>query len=158
MRRGASLLEPVQAIAVAIDISEGAALSSEAIRDLLGLPHGAVCDGFRPGVAIPPEAVRDPTGGNEIRQTVVIDVHDPFAAVGDEFVVNAHSSELMLLPLAAIGTRILIPVSAAEQIRKAVAIHVEHRDTLGVVGAETMGRKSNARLAAVAITSALQSN
>src|SRR5882757_7091544 len=142
-------------LAVAVDISEGAALGIVAVSDFLGLPHGAGGDGLGPGVAIPPEAVRDPAGGDEIGQTVVIDVDDPFSAVGDELVVYADGAKLMLLPLATICAGILVPVSAAEQIQKTVAIHVEHGDTFGMVGAETMGKKGNARLAAGAVTRVL---
>src|SRR5205807_7791853 len=71
--------------------------------------------------------------------------------------VDANGAELMLLPLATVGTGILVPVSAAEQIQKAVAIHVEHRDAFGMVGAETMGEEGDARFAAGAVTRVLHS-
>ena len=63
--------------------------------------------GLGAGVAVPPEAVRDPAGGDEIRQAVVVDVDDPLSAVGDELVVNTDGAELMLFPLATIGAGIL---------------------------------------------------
>ena len=136
---------------VAIDIGEGAALGVVAVGDLLGLPHGAVCDGLGPRVAIPPEAVRDPTGGDQIGQAIVINVDHPFSAVGDELVVDPDGAELMLLPLAAVCTGVLVPVSAAEQVRKTIAIHVKHGDAFGMVGAETMGEKGDSRLAIRAV-------
>jgi hypothetical protein len=143
--------------AVAVDVGESAAFSVVAVSDLLGLPHRAGCDGLRPGIAIPPEAVGDPAGGDEIGQTIVIDVDDPFSTVGHEFVVDADATELMLLPFAAVRTGILVPVSAAEQVRKAVTIHVEHRDAFGMVGAETMGKKGDTRLASRAAAGMLHS-
>ena len=139
-------------LAISVYVRKGATLGIEAVGDLLGLPHGAVRDGFGPWVAIPPKAIRDPTSGDEIGQAVVIDIDDPFAAIGDEFIVDANGAELMLLPLAAVGTWIFVPVSAAEQVRKAIAIHVKHRDAFGMVGAETMGKKGHSRFAVRVVT------
>ena len=103
--------------AVAVDVGEGAAFGVEAVGDLFGLPHGAGGGGFGTGVAIPPEAVGDPAGGDEIGQAVVVDVDDPLAAVVDEFVVDADGAELMLLPLSALGAGVLVPVGSAENDR-----------------------------------------
>jgi hypothetical protein len=95
-------------------------------------------------VAIPPEAVGDPAGGDEIGQAVVVDVDDPLAAVVDEFVVDPDGAELMLLPLSTLGAGVLVPVGSAEKIGEAVVVHVEERDAFGVVGAQTMREKGNA--------------
>ncbi len=133
--------------AVAVDVGECAAFGVEAVGDLFGLPHLACGDGLWAGVAIPPEAVRDPAGGDEIGMAIVIDVDDPFAAVVDELVMDADGAELMLLPLAAVGTGILVPVGSAEDVEEAVAVHVEKGDAFGVIGAETVGEEGDSRFA-----------
>jgi hypothetical protein len=76
----------------------------------------------------------------------VIYIHDPFATVGDKFVMDADAAELVARPLSTACARVLVPVGTAEQIQEAVAVHIEHRDTLGVVGSQTMGEKGDARL------------
>src|ERR1700751_2284665 len=52
----------------------------------------------------------------------------------------------MLFPFATTGAGILIPVSTAKQIQKAIVIHVEHGDAFGVIRAETVSEKSDAGL------------
>ena len=128
-------------LAVAVDVGEGSALGVIAVGDLLCLPHGAG-RWLGSGVAIPPEAVGDPAGSDKIGQAIVVDVNDPLAAVGDELIVDADGAELVPLPLAAVRAGIFIPVSAAEQIGEAVAIHVQQRDAFGMVVAETMRKKA----------------
>ena len=103
-------------LAIAVDVGEGATLSVVAVGDLLGLPQGAGGGGLGAGVAIPPEAVGDPSGGDEIGQAIVVDVDDPLPAVADELVMDADSAELMLLPLSAVCARVLVPVGTAENV------------------------------------------
>ncbi len=143
-------------LAVAVDVEEGAAFGVEAVGDFLGLPHGAGGCGFRAGVAVPPDAVGDPAGGDEVGQAVVVDVDDPLAAVGDELVVNADGAELVLLPGAAVGAGIFVPVGAAEEVGKTVVVHVEDGDAFSVVGAETMGEEGDAGFAVGAVAGVLQ--
>ena len=60
----------------------------------------------------------------------------------------ADGAELVLLPFAAIGARVFVPVGTAEQVGEAVAVHVDHGDAFGVVAAEAMREKGHARSAA----------
>src|SRR5882757_3167613 len=134
-------------LAVAIDVGEGSALRVVAVGDLLRLPRGAGRGRLGSGVAVPPEAVRDPASGDEIGQAIMVDVDDPLAAVGDEFIVNTDGAELMPLPFTAVRSGVFIPVGAAEQVGEAVAIHVQQGDALGVIVAEAMGKKGDALFA-----------
>jgi hypothetical protein len=143
-------------LAIAVDVCEGAPLRVEAVGDLLRLPHGAGRGCLGAGVAIPPETVGDPASGHEIGQAIVVDVDDPLAAVGDELIVNTDGTELMPLPLTAVGSGIFIPVGAAEQVSEAVTIHVQQRDALGVIVTEAMTEKSNTRFTAGPVAGMLQ--
>jgi hypothetical protein len=81
----------------------------------------------------------------------MVDVDDPLAAVGDEFVVDAYIAELVLLPLTTVDSGILVPVSAAEDIREAVMVHVEHGNAFCMVGAQAMGEEGEGSLSAGAV-------
>ena len=142
-------------LAVAIDIGEGATFGIVTVGDLFRLPHGPGRGRLCAWIVIDPDAVRDPAGGDQIGQAIVVHVHDPLAAIGDEFIVNADRAELVPLPLAAVGARIFIPVSAAEQVREAVSVHVQQRDAFRMIVAETVREKSDARLAAGSVAGML---
>ncbi len=123
--------------AVAVDVGEGSALGVEAVSDEVLLPEGAGGRGFA-GVFVPPEAVGDPSGGDDVGVAVVVDVDGPFAAVGDEFGVGAYGAVLVALPVAAVGAGVFVPVGSAEEVEEAVVVHVEGGDGFGVVGAEAV--------------------
>jgi hypothetical protein len=142
-------------LAVSIDIEECSALGVVTVSDLFRLPHGARGCRLRSGVVIHPDAIGYPAGSDEVGQAVVVNVDDPLAAVRDEFAVGADGAELVLFPYAAIGAGVLVPVGSAEQIGVAVAIHVEQRDALGVVVAETMREKGYAWLSAGSVAGML---
>jgi hypothetical protein len=85
----------------------------------------------------------------------VVDVDDPLPTIVDELIVGADGTELMLLPLSTLGGGIFIPVGAAQQVKKAIAVHVEERDAFSVVGAERMGEESYSWLPARSSTRVL---
>jgi hypothetical protein len=60
--------------------------------------------------------------------------------------MDADGAELMLLPFAALGAGVFIPVSAAQQVREAVPVHVEQGNALGMIASEAMDEEGNARL------------
>jgi hypothetical protein len=70
--------------------------------------------------------------------------------------MDADGAELVLLPRAAVGAGVLVPIGSAEQIGEAIAVHVEQGDALGVVVAEAVGEKGNARLSAGSVAGVLQ--
>jgi|ERR1700722_2191601 hypothetical protein len=65
--------------------------------------------------------------------------------------MGADGTVLMLLPFAALRARILVPVGSAEDVRAAVAIHVERCDAFGVIRTEPMNEESGLRDAIRAI-------
>ena len=52
--------------------------------------------------------------------------------------MDADGAELVLLPIAALGSGVFVPVGSAEDIREAIAVHVEGSDAFSVVVAEAM--------------------
>ncbi len=144
--------------AIAVDVCEGATLGVVAVGDLFGLPQGAGGGGLGAGIAVPPEAVRDPAGGDEVGQAIVVDVDNPLPAVADELIVDADGAELMLLPFSAVCAGVLVPIGTAENIDEAIVVHVEEGDALGVVGSETVDEKSDSRLSIGAVAGVLHAD
>src|SRR5579871_1430042 len=93
-------------------------------------------------VLVPPESIDHPSRSDNIRRAVMIHVKGPLAAVGDELPEHPYRSVLMALPLAARRTRILVPVGTTQDVRAAVAIHVECGDAFCMIGAEAVNEKS----------------
>src|SRR5579863_2741638 len=124
-------------LAVAVDVGHPAALGFAAVGDEVPLPLGAQLAGVLP----PEDAVGHPADGHHVGQSVVVHVDGPLAAVGGELAERLLLAILVARPLAAGRAGILIPVGAAQQVRAAVAVHVEHGNAFGVVGAEAMHRE-----------------
>src|SRR5215472_18235269 len=97
------------------------------------------------GILEPPQPVGHPTNRDDVRRSVVIDIHRPLAAIRYEFAHDINHSVLMALPLAALRTGILIPVRAAHEVRPAVSIHVDGRDPFGMIGAQSMHEERRVR-------------
>jgi hypothetical protein len=110
-------------VAIAVNIADSAALGVVAVGDEVLLPESTRWRRSS-GILVPPDAVGNPTGSNEVGEAVVVNVDGPLAAVGDELAVDADGAELVPLPLAALGTGVLIPVSSAQDIEEAVAVHI----------------------------------
>ena len=117
---------------VAVDVSDRSALGVETIGDEVFLPQSARRSGFT-RVLVPPDAVGYPAGGDEVGKAVMVDIDGPLAAVGDELAVDADGTELVLLPIAALGSGVFVPIGSAEDIGEAVAVHVEGSDSFCVV-------------------------
>ena len=126
-------------LAVAVDVGHPAALGIVAVGNEVALPLGAQL----PGVLVPPEAVGHPSGGHHVGRAVVVHVHRPLAAVGDELVHGSRGPVLVALPLSTVGAGILIPIGAAEDVGQSIAVHVQRGNALGVVGAETMDKEGD---------------
>ena len=124
--------------AVAVDVGHDAAFGVVTVGDEVLLPHGGGGGGFA-GVLVPPEAVGDPAGGDDVRVAVVVDVDGPLAAVGDELVVDADGAVLMLFPVAALCAGVLVPIGSAEDVGEAVVVHVEGGNPFGMIVAQAMG-------------------
>ena len=117
---------------VAVDVADGSALGVETIGDEVFLPHSARRSGFT-RVLVPPDAVGYPASSDDVGKAVVVDVDGPLTAVGDELAMGADSAELVLFPIAALGSGVLVPIGSAEDIGEAVAVHVEGSDSFCVV-------------------------
>jgi hypothetical protein len=121
-------------LAVAVDVGQRAAFGVIAVGDEVLLPHHARL--LR--VLVPPHPVGHPPGRHHIRRAVMIYIDRPFSAVGDEFSHILHCPELVPCPLPAIGSGILIPVRPTQQIREPVTVHIDRRDSFGMVRSQTV--------------------
>ena len=126
---------------IAIDVGHHPALGVIAVGDHVLLPLRARL--LR--ILVPPDSVRLPACRHHIRRAIVIHIDRPLAAVGDKLAQRAGLAILMPLPLAAIRARILIPVSAAQNIGIAVAIHVQRGHAFRMIRSQAMREKRNLR-------------
>ncbi len=69
-------------LAIAVQVRHPTAFGVDGMSYEMTLPHHARLF----GVLVPPQAVGLPANCDHIRRSVVIHVHGPFAAVGDEFI------------------------------------------------------------------------
>src|ERR1700680_4977111 len=98
-----------------------------------------------PGILIPPESVHHPASRHHIGSAIVVHINGPLPTIGDKLAQDANSAVLVLLPLATRGAWILIPVGSAEQVRPAIAVHVQCGDLLGMVCTQTVGKEGGLR-------------
>src|SRR5262249_53295655 len=124
-------------LAVAIQIRHPAALGFDRMGNKVLLPKHTVL--FR--VLIPPEPVRLPSNCDNVGNSVVIYVNGPFAAVGDKLTDDIDTAVLMHLPLAALRTRVFIPICSTEDVRTAISIHIDHGDAFRVVCTKLMRKE-----------------
>ena len=124
-------------LAVAVDVGHPAALRVVAVGDEVPLPLRAEL----PRILPPEDAVGHPAGSDHVGQPIVIHVDRPLAAVGDELVHHAHFAILVPLPLAALRTRVFIPIRPTQNVRSPVAVHVQRSDALGVIRAQAMDKE-----------------
>ena len=82
----------------------------------------------------------------------MVHVDGPLAAIGNILADDSGFAVLVLLPLAAVGAGIFVPIGAAQDVWIAVAVHVERGDAFSVVGAQTVHEECDLRDAAGAGT------
>ena len=88
-------------LAVPVEIGHPAAFRLDGVSDQMALPHHARLL----GVLEPPQPVCHPAHRNDVRRSIVIDIHRPLAAIGHEFAGHLHRAVLMPLPFAALRSR-----------------------------------------------------
>src|ERR1700685_633612 len=130
---------------IAVDVPGRPALSVIAVGDEVLLPHRILLGRLRPRILIPPSPVHHPSRGDNVGRAVVVHIEGPFSTVGNKLIEKAHGSILMAPPLAAGRSRILIPVSAAQNIGTPITIHVERSDALGMIRSQAMDKECRLR-------------
>src|SRR5947209_8404498 len=75
----------------------------------------------------------------------MVHVNGPFAAVRNKLIYSLNRSVLMALPLPALRSGILVPVSSAQKIRTAIIVHVNDCNPFGMIRAKAMRKKGRLR-------------